>query len=55
MANLFLLDDLWQSALNGYGLVRPTEEVEIRVFRVILAFLGGKCMHQIGYSCWSTE
>ena len=36
MASLPSLDELWQSALDGYGLERPSEETEIHVFRVIL-------------------
>jgi len=36
MASLPSLDELWQSALEGYGLERPSEETEIHVFRVIL-------------------
>ena len=30
------IDDLWDKALDNYGLVRPTEVTEIHVFRVIL-------------------
>ena len=36
MASPPSLDELWQSALEGYGLERPSEETEIHVFRVIL-------------------
>ena len=36
------LDELWQSALESYGLERPSEETEIHVFRVILQSLVDK-------------
>ena len=36
MVSLPSLDELWQYALDGYGLERPSEETEIHVFRVIL-------------------
>ena len=30
------LDDLWRSAFDNYGLLRPSEVTEIHVFRVIM-------------------
>ena len=30
------LEEMWQSALENYGLERPSEDTEIHVFRVIL-------------------
>ena len=36
MASLPSVDELWQSALERYGLERLSEETEIHVFRVIL-------------------
>lgn len=36
MVSLPSADELWQIALESYGLERPTEETEIHVFRVIL-------------------
>ena len=30
------IDDLWDKALDNYGLLRPTEVTEIHVFRVLL-------------------